>query len=340
MTANTDFKPAHCGLYFNETAVMRARKNHKRPPLDAAWMLLRQVDTPVPDGDVLAAAGWDGLRWCFDADDAAGARAVAILEGESLVSRLDQEATVVDNLRESILLAQSYELLRNHPSFEDKARAEWLGTFYNRAGYLNERTSDDADLETRCWLAAFNIAAGVVLERADIFELGTAAYRGVIDNAIHPEGYMPGVVESAGYAGLSVQLSCVAGLVLAAEAADHAGGGLWRYEKRSVSVLTAATYPLYYYFYPEKWPWRKDKDDAQLNDDAPLEQDAQDALLASTQALFRAYGGFLEIINRRYDRPLKAVTMILDELRPVYDPYGGGLTTLSHAEPVPRGLFG
>ena len=55
--------------------------------------------------------------------------------------------------------------------------------------------------------------------------------------------------------------------------------------------------------------------------------------------LFRRYGGYLEILNRRTG--FKDLKPLLEDLRPIYDPRGGGLTTLSHGVPVKkRGLFG
>jgi hypothetical protein len=56
--------------------------------------------------------------------------------------------------------------------------------------------------------------------------------------------------------------------------------------------------------------------------------------------LFREHAGFLEIIAEHYKPPLKAIQMIHDDLRPIFDPFGGGLTTLTHAPAPRRGLFG
>ncbi len=59
------------------------------------------------------------------------------------------------------------------------------------------------------------------------------------------------------------------------------------------------------------------------------------------QLLFRRYGGYLEMVNRRTG--YKDLKPLLEDLRPIYDPHGGGLTTLTHGvavKPKRRGLFG
>jgi len=125
-------------------------------------------------------------------------------------------------------------------------------------------------------------------------------------------------------------LLCVQALTLIAEMAANSGINLWTHDKRGVSVLTAVTYPLYYYFYPEKWPWNGEQ--WKPSDGVELE---------TAQNLFRQHAAFLELAAPRYSTPLKAIQMILDEIRPVYDRDGGGLLTLSHAAPKRkrRGLF-
>nr|MCU0476272.1 hypothetical protein [Anaerolineae bacterium] len=109
-----------------------------------------------------------------------------------------------------------------------------------------------------------------------------------------------------------------------AEVAAHAGIDLWGYELRSVSLMTAAFYPLYYYYYPEKWKW------------------AEGISIDAAQQMFRQNAAFLEIINRR--RPnVHAINLIVDELRPIIDPLGGGAVTLTHHPAPPpkrRGWFG
>jgi hypothetical protein len=83
--------------------------------------------------------------------------------------------------------------------------------------------------------------------------------------------------------------------------------------------MTAAVYPIYYFYVTDKWTWE---------------------LLtpAQVQAAFRRHGGYLEIVYQRAQprdfRPL------LEDLRPIYDPFAGGVTTLTHGLPLKRGWFG
>jgi hypothetical protein len=170
------------------------------------------------------------------------------------------------------------------------------------------------------WAALLSIAAGVVLERQPAFEAGAVIYRSVVDHGIRPEGYLPAVVE--GDDGFFNLLLAVKGLILMAEAARHVGVDLWGYHNRGVSAVTAGLYPLYFYFYPEKWPW------------------GEPPALEAAQAFVREHAGVLEMLNRQIGRPTKAIDLILKDARPVFDAYGGGPTTLTHAPPPRRGLFG
>jgi hypothetical protein len=297
--------------------VDRARRERSRPPFKDAWDTLLNT---TPAGDELTAIQWAGLRFRFDDAAADGETAISALQSVNALSPVES-AGYLNTAAETLALAQCFELLRDHPTFPLEIQTAFLEAFYARVEHLNN-TPDQQHITETLWLAALNVAAGVVLEREDVFELGAAVYRQTIDEAVHPEGYIPAAVEGEDGLGLQNQIMAVQALVLAAEAAHQAGVDLWAHEKRGVSVLTAATYPLYYYFYPEQWRW-----------DDGLEPDY-------AVSLFRQHSGFLEIVNCRYDRPLKAVQLILEDIRPVYDLYGGGLTTLSHGLPVRRGLFG
>ena len=87
-----------------------------------------------------------------------------------------------------------------------------------------------------------------------------------------------------------------------------------------MSLNTAVTYLVYYYFYPEKWRW-----DEQISRE-------------DTERLFRQYGAWLEIATSRANP--RGVELLLEEQRPCFGPLVGGLTTLSHSETVKRRRFG
>ena len=101
-----------------------------------------------------------------------------------------------------------------------------------------------------------------------------------------------------------------------AEMAAQAGLDLWSYDNRGVTPATAATYLLYYFYFPEKWKW------------------SPGLTRQRTTDVIRREGAFLEIVNQR--APLHAVDPLLEELRPLFCPWTGGLTTLTHSIPPVR----
>ena len=167
------------------------------------------------------------------------------------------------------------------------------------------------------WQGALQLATGIVFEHESCKQLGVAAFRNAVDQFIHPEGYLKGIVDVEGneptYA-MQVSGSCA--LVIMAEMAEHAGLNLWSYDNRGVSPITATTYLLYYYYYPEHWRW-------------------SDGLTqADTAAVMRSEGAFIEMVNRRH--PLRGVEALLAEQRPMFCATGGGLTTLIHGLAPPK----
>ncbi len=300
---------SHYGLYFTEAQVQQARQQRRHEPQKSAWMLLEQESAGG-----LAAIQWGGLRYRFNDDQAAGeqaALALAEVEPGQGVERLD-------TLMAALVQAHSFEMLRDHPAGTPAQQARWMQAFAELTAAVQQAQDDLSPLE-RLWADALYLAAGIVLEREDWFKRGADGYRQTIDQAIRPEGYLPQAVEGRDGGSLYRQLLSIKALALSAEMAAHVGLNLWNYAARGVSVRTACAYLLYYYYYPDKWRW-----DDHMEEEAPR--------------LFRQHGGFWEMLN--YRAPLKNAGAMLDELRPVYDLTGGGLTTLSHGPAVRRGLFG
>ncbi len=310
------FDPLHYGLIFGPQQTQRARKNQKRAPLREAWARLRE---PAPTG-TLAQVQWAGLRYRLDGDPAPAVPLIATLAD---LPHSDSPLPGYPDTARALIAAQCIELLRDHPELPPHALTTALDSLAQHATEFDALPSDAPLLDT-LWHIAFNAAAGVTLADEARFQAAVNAYRQAVDRHIHPEGYLPRAVAGEDAASLERQLMAAQALVLTAEIAAHAGTDLWRYHNRGVSVLTAVTYPLYYYFYPEKWPWSGEESLA----------------LEATQARFRQRAGYLELAAERYERPLRAIQMILDECRPVVDVLGGGLPTLTHAEPERRGLFG
>ncbi len=312
----------HCGLYFTQQHILTARKGAKRAPFQPAW---ERLDAPVSSQAApLEQALIHGLRWRFHENEAEGETAVRLYQ-TAAQSPLDDHS-LLDGCMYTVGLAQLYELVRDHPHAAQITHADGPALFMQRALQVEAALDSDdpqgmAYLE-RIWAALLLMAAGVVTENDDFCQRAASVYHQIIDHDIHPAGFIPQVVDGKDGGSLLRMLIALKGLVLIAEAAPRSGLDLWTYSNRGVSLTTAALYPLYYYYYPEKWQW-----------DADLDPDA-------VKADFSAHAGYLEPLNRHIGRPTQAIDLILSEIRPIFDPYGGGLLTLSHAVPQRRGLFG
>ncbi|NDJ59702.1 MAG: hypothetical protein GYB67_01175 [Chloroflexi bacterium] len=308
-------KPQHSGLYFTQSHIEHAQTHADQEPFAGAWAYLRSHEKTGS-----AAAVWGGLRYRFSDHAAAGSMAVALLQ-RHIDPTLIEGMTDFDAIAETLMLAQAFEMVRDHPDFADSARAAWLRLFERRVGALNDRAHSGA-YHAYLWLVTLNFAAGVVLERDALIDEATAAFKQVIAAEVRPQGFITQAVEPGDGLGLYRQILAAAALVLTAEAARHIGLDLWNYAVRGVSVVTAALYPIYYFYTTDKWQW----------DEAVSVEDAQ--------GYFRAHGGFLEMVNQH--APHRDLKTLLADLRPIGDVRGGGLTTLTHGtlEKKRRGLFG
>jgi Alginate lyase len=307
----------HYGLYFTVDQVQRAQKNRDREPFKTAWALLDHPDKPPASSDIL----WDALHYRLNNQNHAGEESITALQSGF---SLDAGQTRFDRLASVVMLAHTYELVRDHPAFSVDAQDEWRTRFAHRVDELTSETVSDVGSSgerflEHVWLGLMQIAAGIALEEDSRFEAGAAIYREIIDQHVRPEGYVPHAVEEADEGSLERQLLAVAALVLMAEAAKRVDVDLWNYTSRSISVITAASYCIYYYYYPEQWRWGTMSE-------------------AQAKATCKTYGCFYEIVNAHH--PLKDLKLMLKEMRPLYNPILGGLTTLTHAPPPKRGLFG
>ncbi|NWF68422.1 MAG: alginate lyase family protein [Chloroflexi bacterium] len=296
---------SHCGLYFTDTHIHAARKEQAREPLRSAWSLLRKT----PPAEALPLLVSSGLRWRFDDDREAGLRAAALLAESVFPAGGDFES-----LRTLAALGQSFEMLR--PLLPPEAQSRWAQAF---AGHVAALPASAAYHE-RVWRLLLDLIAAIVCDDTQPFPAIAESFRRSVREDIHPDGYVRPAVEEQPEGSYLRHIACTQALVLLAEAGQHAGLDLWRYEHRGVSVVTAVAYPLYYYYFPQKWRWFPHLS----------EEEAQSA--------FRQHGGFLEIVQRQ--RPLHDIGLLLKEWRPLWDICGGGLTTLTHAAPSKRRLFG
>lgn len=308
------FKPLHCGLYFTDDHVRQARRERDSEPFRGAYLYLREREQQGPN-----AVQWYGLRYLFDSDDRAGELAIAALE-RYMNEPLIEDITYLDAVAQTMMLAQAFEMTRDHPAWRAGGRFHWLNRFQERVNELSTSPYKDTQVEN-LWMAALVLISGVLLEREDLFDVGVDVFKRTVDYDISPRGHITKAVEGEDGGSLYRQILSASALVLMAEAATHCGVDLWEYSNRGVSVTTAAVYPIYYFYTPEQWKW-----------DKGITQD-------ESQHLFRRCGGFLEILYRRTN--YKDLKPLLEDLRPIYDPHGGGLTTLTHGLPMKRrGLFG
>jgi hypothetical protein len=301
----------HCGLTFTPEHIQIAHKNRDREPFQSAWAFL-ESNHPT---DPIAALSLDGFRWRFAQDAAAGDRAIIQLSSGLGLDALGQSH--LDTLAAAVALAQAFELLRDHPALTSEAQSRWIASYRALLDHLNQPTGQLGLLEY-IWLGCVNLCSGIALEAEERFAAGVETFRRVIDQEIRPEGYLPNIVSGADGGSLFRELYAVGALVIMAEAASHAGVDLWSYSSRGISVSTAAAYVTYYYYYPGQWRW-----------DEGITED-------TARPLYQACASLFEIYYRRSNA--KEVKLLLDELRPCFNPYLGGLTTLTHP-PVKRGLF-
>jgi hypothetical protein len=226
-----------------------------------------------------------------------------------------EQATLFETISTTVAAAHLAEML--HPFVSEAWRAEY-------AELSATVLATEASPLEKLWLIALTIVSGVVLEDEQRIEQGAAQFRKAVDEQIHPEGYLKPLVEGAKEAPpvFREMLLGLGALSLAAEAGEQIGLKLWNYELRDVGLNTAASYLVYYYFYPDKWRWGTGLSEA------------------DTQANFAEYGAFMEMLTSHVNP--RGVELLLEEQRPFFSPTLGGLTSLSHSTTAKRkrGFFG
>lgn len=319
------------GLYFGEDAIAYVRANRDTDAnLQAAWTWLlsepgalvtekkphkkAKETIPVykPQLEGLGAAIAAGFRFRFAGDESAGIEAADALQRGGI--DWQQGATLQEALLNTAAALHLFALVQ--PALGADAllwkeqQADWLK-------HLVQQEAQAAYVE-RCWLLLLRMTGGLLLGEDAWVEDAAEQFRHIINNDIHPEGFLRPAVEREKPDGRSLlrMLLAVGALSLAAEAAGHAGIDLWGYSNRDVGLNTAVTYIVYYYFYPEKWRW----------DDGLTREE--------TDPLYKQYGAFIEIAAS-HDYP-RGVELLLEAERPFFSAYTGGLTTISHSRTRPR----
>ena len=328
------------GLIFTDSNIRAAHDLSAKPPFASAWDSFKRVAVDPENGaSPCAQLAGQALYWRIAGDADSGARAVAALS-EFAYSAADADIMA---FKDTFATAQAISCLLDHPAMTDAVRTQILDAWAENAARL---TAGEA-IHLRAWSVLTELCAGILLDQPERAEMAAAGFRALVD-MVQPHGYVGAVVEVRDGETLPRTLQFVQGLVLSAEVGAHHGLELWEYERRGVSVLTAALYPLYYYFYPEKWQWdvKAAPQPATAKRPSRRERAAQalsDFTVDTVKDVFRQYESFLELVNRRTQGSVRAVTMILDEQRPIMDLLGGGPVTLTHGlpqAPKRRGLFG
>lgn len=314
------FQPEHIGLYFGNAAIEYAQGNRsqdedvqrawqwltadsgtvlgQREPLDAEDDL---KDIIKPDLDGLAAAHVDAFAYRFGESD--GALALQILDQPPFAS---SESPLLDQLMEAATRLHIVELMRAHPQMQ----SDTLKQTVSQTRDLCDSAS--TDIVEQMWQMLVSLLASLVAADETAFAEAVQQFCHLVDTQIHPGGYLRDAVQEQPNNTFLRQVLGVCALTLAAEAATQAGTDLWTYENRGVGVATSAAYPLFYFFYPEKWQWE------------------DDLTSAKTRQVFYEHGAFMEIVKSRAE--LRTVDLLLEQIRPCYSPHAGGLTTLSHPQ--------
>ena len=307
----------HIGLTFTADHIRLAQENRDSDAISKAIHYL----TSTTSEDPIVSSQLASLRYCFLDDDASGVQAIEMLQ------QAEWSSTVIhyhETARKLVVWLSVIEAVRQHPAWADQQQA-WFNALRQQLVVLDHALDESNRLDV-LWSGVLHIAAGIVLDDDALFNRGTDIYRLSIKEYIHPEGYLKGIVDVHDAVDTyRLQLSGTGALVLMAEMAEHVGVDLWSIDNRGITPTTATAYLLYYYYYPEKWKW----DNSLTNE--------------ITETIIKSKGAFIEIVNRR--APLRGADIFLDDLRPLFGMYCGGLTTLTHGIPVPQkkkrwGLFG
>ena len=289
-------------LYFSSADLQLARDKREDEPISLALALLES-----PPEDALSVAYLAALSYRFNGDIESGQAALQALCTSDFVT--GAPSTEYAAVKQALGWLGLMAMLRDLPEWAAQESA-LLGATAAHIDALNH-LQEPADLLREFWLGALNMAAGIILDSADYRERAAALYRRAVDQHIHPEGYLKGIVDrESSVDSYESQLSGTCALVILAEMAERAELDLWSYNNRAVTPITAATYTFYYYFYPEKWRWEPGL--------------TRERTLAS----MRREGAFMELVNRRH--ALHGVEQLLAEQRPFFCPWAGGLTTLTH----------
>lgn len=317
----------HVGLYSTPAMLEQARATRDTEPLAWAWAWLnaeegafiRQRPAPTPEDkraiapvhkpalSPLAQALADATAYAYDGDEQRGARAVDALQQAHVGADAPDD---LHAMMQALAWANAFVLLQAHPALT--FAGAWRAGYHQRVQALMAREG----WLTSCWQVPLRMSLGVLMNDDAQARLAVEAYQTHIRD-VHAEGYFKTIAEHKREMGYREQFFAVMALTLAAEMGEGLGLGLWAWDNRGVTLGTALSYAMYYTFFPDQWRWG----------DAPTQEEVN--------ALVREYGAFFEMAYYR-TKLLRGIEALLDENRPFFSPYGGGLTTLTHGLPRPE----
>ena len=176
------------GLFFSHGDLALARENQEREPLRSALALL----SSTPD-DPLDAAHLCALRYQFFNNVADGQAALDLLRDNAF---LDAEQADLPAIKRELGWLSVVALLRDHPAWQP-LQGDFFAALVTKLNDYQQRGEQGDNLRL-FWLGALQLAAGILLESDEHFQRGAQVYRAAVDQYIHPEGYLRGIVDIAG----------------------------------------------------------------------------------------------------------------------------------------------
>ena len=141
------FKPQHCGLYFTHEHIGQARREQDSEPFHSAFLYLRDREQHGAE-----AAQWNAFRYRFQDDEDAGEpsrRRPPTLDRRAA----DRRYHLYRSIGQTIMLAQAFEMMRDHPAWESTRQINWLNLFTDRVMALSTSPYNDTQVEN-LWMAA------------------------------------------------------------------------------------------------------------------------------------------------------------------------------------------
>jgi hypothetical protein len=378
------FAPEHVGLLFSNREITNSRQFLDREPFSWAvkWLhsdigaVIRERPTPTRENKkattpiikqtphmVYNLPMQNAYRYSILQEEDCAIETINNLPG-LLMLELVGVVNLLAQCRQMVALAHLYEMVRPHPHIETlndkwyqncyetlnqpdnpiKIHPTWHEQFIETThALLNIPSDDPLDL---IWQNTLSLSASVVLDNAEMFEQSVQQLKGWIER-IHPEGYIIPLSRYDIDNSFNRMFFAASGLALSAEISTQAGENIWDFENRGVGVQTAVTYMFSYYYYPDQWRWASNinpNDKKRASSKQPLERPISVPNEEELKRLYREHGAFFDITE--YRKPIRTGNILVEEFRPFFSPFDGGLSTLTHHAPLPEkrkgflGLFG